>query len=103
MTIAYIAGQRKWRGQSIAQISGSWASTDIPNANLLTGDGLWTRWVRDGATLSLYVSIDLENWTYVQNCDNCGTKSGVVYIFEANGDQKPMLENMKLRTGVPNS
>ena len=101
MTLAYINSQSKWRGQSIAQVSGSWASTDIPNADMLTADGLWTRWVRDGATLSLYVSTDGTTWTYVQNCDNCGTGNGVIYIFEANGDFNPVFEDITIRAGIP--
>ena len=103
MTVAYINGQSKWRGQSVAQISGSWASADIPGADTLTGSGLWVRFVRDGATLSLYVSADRENWTYIQNCDNCGTQNGVVYIFEANGDFSPVLADMTIRAGLPQS
>ena len=63
MNLLYFYSQSKWRGQSVAQISGSWASTDIPGAEHLTGDGLWTRWVRDDGILSLYVSVDRENWT----------------------------------------
>ena len=101
MNLLYFYSQSKWRGQSVAQISGSWASTDIPNAEHLTGDGLWTRWVRDGGVLSLYVSTDRENWTYVQNCDNCGTNSGIIYIFEANGDQNPVMEDLSIRAGLP--
>ena len=101
MTLYYFFKESKWRGQSVAQVSGSWASADIPNAELLTGDGLWTRWVRDGATLSLYVSTDGETWTYVQNCDNCGTNPGVIYIFEANGDFAPIMEDMTIRAGLP--
>ena len=101
MNLLYFYSQSKWRGQSVAQISGSWTSTDIPNAEHLTGDGLWTRWVRDGGVLSLYVSTDRENWTYVQNCDNCGTDNGVIYIFEANGDQNPVMEDLSIRAGLP--
>ena len=101
MTLAYINNQSKWRGQSIAQVSGSWTSTDIPGAEHLTSDGLWTRWVRDGAALSLYVSTDGETWTYVQNCDNCGTGNGVIYIFEANGDFNPVFENITIRASIP--
>ena len=101
MTLAYIHSEGKWKGQSVAQISGSWASAVIPNGQLLTADGLWTRWVRDGGVLSLYVSTDRENWVYVQNCDNCGSNSGVIYIFEANGDQNPVMEDLKIRVGLP--
>ena len=101
MTLAYINNQSKWRGQSIAQLSGSWASTDLPNGNLLASDGLWTRWVRDGATLSLYVSTDRETWTYVQNCDSCGENAGIIYIFEANGDFNPVMTDLTIYTGLP--
>jgi hypothetical protein len=101
MTVAYINSQSKWRGQSIAQVSGSWASTDIPNAGALTGEGLWVRFVRDGATLSLYVSTDRQTWTYVQNCDNCGTANGIAYIYEADGDFNPILADLTIRTGLP--
>ena len=101
MNLLYFYSQSKWRGQSVAQISGSWTSTDIPDAEHLTGDGLWTRWVRNGGILSLYVSMDRENWTYVQNCDNCGTNSGIIYIFEANGDQNPVMEGLTIRASVP--
>ena len=101
ITLYYFFNESKWRGQSVAQVSGSWASTDIPNADLLTGDGLWTRWVRDGAELGLLVSTDRVNWTPVQVCDNCGADSGVIYIFEANGDYSPILEDMTIRAGLP--
>ena len=101
MTLAYINSQSKWRGQSIAQLSGSWASTDLPNGNSLASDGLWTRWVRDGATLCLYVSTDRETWTYVQNCDSCGENAGIIYIFEANGDFNPVMTNLTIYTGLP--
>ena len=101
MNLLYFYSQSKWRGQSVAQISGSWASTDIPGAEHLTGVGLWTRWVRNGGILSLYVSMDRENWTYVQNCDNCGTNSGIIYIFEANGDQNSVMEGLTIRASVP--
>ena len=101
MTLYYFFKESKWRGQSVAQVSGSWASTDIPNAELLTGDGLWTRWVRDGAELGLLVSTDRVNWTPVQVCDNCGADSSVIYIFEANGDYNPIFEDLTIRAGLP--
>ena len=101
MTLYYFFNESKWRGQSVAQVSGSWASTDIPGADLLTGDGLWTRWVRDGAELGLLVSTDRVNWTPVQVCDNCGTDNGVIYIFEANGDYNPIFEDLTIRAGLP--
>ena len=101
MTLYYFFKESKWRGQSVAQVSGSWASTDIPNAEPLTGDGLWTRWVRDGAELGLLVSTDRVNWIPVQVCDNCGTDSSVIYIFEANGDYNPIFEDLTIRAGLP--
>lgn len=101
MTLYYFFNESKWRGQSVAQVSGSWASTDIPGAEALTGDGLWTRWVRDGAELGLLVSTDRVNWIPVQVCDNCGADSGVIYIFEANGDYSPIFEDLTIRAGLP--
>jgi hypothetical protein len=101
MNLLYLNSGSKWRGQSVAQVSGSWASTDIPNAELLTGDGLWTRWVRDGAELGLMVSTDRVNWIPVQVCDNCGADSSVIYIFEANGDYNPIFEDLTIRAGLP--
>jgi len=100
MSIAYILGQRTWKGQSVAQIAGNWGSANIPDADHLTGDGLWTRFVRDGANLSLYVSADRENWSYVYACDNCGTADSIVYVFES-VNQDASISDLKIRTGLP--
>jgi hypothetical protein len=100
MSIAYILGQKTWKGQSVAQIAGNWASAVIPDGNKLTGEGLWTSFVRDGANLTLYVSTDRENWQFVQACDNCGTNNSIIYIFES-VEKNAFISDLKIRIGIP--
>ena len=100
ISIAYILAEKIWKGQSVAQVDGKWSNANIPNGALLTGDGLWARWVRDGANLSLYVSTDRENWTYVFACNNCGTTNSVIYVFES-VEKNAYISDLRIRTGIP--
>ena len=100
ISIAYILAEKIWKGQSVAQVDGKWSNANIPNGALLTGDGLWARWVRDGANLSLYVSTDRENWSYVFACNNCGTTNSVIYVFES-VEKNSFISDLKIRIGTP--
>ncbi len=99
MSLAYILAEKAWRGQSVAQANEKWSSALIPNGANLTGDGLWVRFIRDGANLSLYVSTDREEWTYVYACDNCGTNNSVIYVFES-VEKNAYISNLMIRTGI---
>ena len=100
MSLVYIYDQSTWKGQSVAQVAGNWGSAVIPDGNNLTGDGLWVRFARDGANLSLYVSTDRVTWTYVYACDNCGTGNSIIYIFES-AEQNSTISDMSIRLGLP--
>ena len=100
MSLAYIYAESTWKGQSVAQIAGNWASAVISDGVNLTGDGLWVRFVRDGAELGLLVSTDRATWTPIQVCDNCGTDASIIYIFES-AEQNSVISDLTVRLGLP--
>lgn len=87
-----------WYGQE----HDTWANNTISEEyyKLLDTNGLWVRWTREGKKLSLWISKDRVDWTWVLDNGNLDDVARGVYLTVANDSASPSFSDVSIRTSV---
>lgn len=94
IAVMYRTASTAWSGQGIE----SWTENGISDncAELLATDGMFVRWVRDGSKLSLWVSTDGKNWSFVVESTDLSEGAGGIYALSENDSYASVLKYMKI-------
>lgn len=90
-------GSNEWKVQVLFDWNES--AIDVTHSELLTTDGMWVRWVRDGEWISLWTSVDKTAWECVVRSTNFGNDATGIYI-QSQEDYNTKMTNVAVTTNA---